>query len=411
MLEVMSLKEQYELQDKFLMEKLEMLPMLMKECGIDMWIVPSKEYNEDPIFQLLTPSKFPTARRITILVFALVGDEVKRYCVNRRYPDLEELYENYWLDESISQWAALEELVKKYQPKTIGLNVSPDFAYCDGLSKGMYDELCENVSDEMIAKFVSAQYLGIRYLETRTKSEMEWYPKITDLALEIIAKAFSSEVIKPGVTTTADVEWWMMQTVNSLGLSFWFPPDVNLQRLGESDPQKMDVIQRGDLLHCDFGIVYLGLCTDTQRLAYVVKEGETNVPDDMMELFKENNHFQDIVRENFVTGRSGNAVFTASINKAKAEGIKPLLYSHPVGKHGHAAGPTIGLFNQQEEIPVQGDLLIHDDTVYALELNTRKPLASWNHQEVYMFTEETVLYTNHELKFLTAGRDRIYLIK
>lgn len=408
---VLDLKTQYELQDVFLKEKLDQqLAGFMLECGIDMWIIPSKEYCEDPLFTHLTPSTFPTARRLTILVASLKEGKLSRYCVCR-FPDLEEFYENVWLDKNVSQWDALESLIEKVNPKTIGLNISNEFAYCDGLSKGIYDEMVANLSEKTCAKFTSAQFLGVRYLETRTAQEMAWYPKIADLALSIVDEAFSNQVITPGVTTTSEVEWWMKQKVNDLGLTFWFPPDVNLQRRGDQDPQKTDVIQRGDFIHCDFGITYLGLCTDTQRNAYIALEGEEEIPQDIMNAFKVNNHFQDIVCENFITGRSGNQIFTSSLQKANEEGIKAMLYSHPCGRHGHAAGPTIGLFNKQEEIPVQGDLILHDDTAYALELNTKAPLAHWDQQMFYIFSEETVLYKDQKVHYLSAGRNKINLIK
>ncbi|MEG0423903.1 MAG: M24 family metallopeptidase [Erysipelotrichaceae bacterium] len=410
-MELLDLKKQNELKDLFLKERLnDLLPSFMKECGIDMWIVPSLEYNEDPILEFLTPTSFPTARRLTILVLTLENDKVKRYCVNRHYPELEEYYDNVWDETQNTQWQAVEKLIQQVKPKTIGLNISKDFAYCDGLSKSMYDEMVKHLSETSVKRFVSAEYLGIRFLETRTKSEKAWYPKILDLALSIVGEAFSNKVITPNVTTTTDVEWWMKNKVNKLGLTYWFPPDVNLQRKGEKDPQKTDVIKPGDLLHCDFGITYLGLCSDTQRNAYVAQDGEIMVPQALMEAFKVNNKFQDIVRSNFVKGRSGNEIFTKSINEAKANGIKPLLYSHPCGTHGHAAGPTIGLFNQQEEIPIQGDVLLNDDTAYALELNNRIDYLPWN-QEIYLFSEETVLFTNGKVEFLTKGRDQIYFIK
>ncbi|MEG0841088.1 MAG: M24 family metallopeptidase [Erysipelotrichaceae bacterium] len=410
-MELLDLKKQNELKDLFLKERLnDLLPSFMKECGIDMWIVPSLEYNEDPILEFLTPTSFPTARRLTILVLVLENGKVKRYCVNRHYPELEEYYDNVWDESQSTQWQAVEKLIQQSKPKTIGLNISKDFAYCDGLSKSMYDEMEKHLSEASVKRFVSAEYLGVRFLETRTKSEKAWYPKILDLALSIVGEAFSNKVITPNVTTTTEVEWWMKNKVNKLGLTYWFPPDVNLQRKGEKDPQKTDVIKPGDLLHCDFGITYLGLCSDTQRNAYVAQDGEIMVPQALMEAFKVNNKFQDIVRSNFVKGRSGNEIFTKSIKEAKANGIKPLLYSHPCGTHGHAAGPTIGLFNQQEEIPIQGDVLLNDDTAYALELNNRIDYLPWN-QEIYLFSEETVLFTNGKVEFLTKGRDQIYFIK
>ena len=411
MVEVKTLKEQMQVIDELFEDRLDtLIEPLMEECGLDMWIIPAKEYNEDPLLKFLTPSGFPTARRLTILVFVKARDGVKRYCVNRHYPELDKYYENRWNDESQTQWEALSDLIMEYNPETIGLNYSEHFAYCDGLTKGIFDEMVDHLSQDIVDRFTSAEMMGIRFLETRSARECELYPEVMQLAIDIISEAFSREVITPGVTTTSDVEWWMMQRVNRLGLPFWFPPTIDLQRQGVG--MMFDtVIQPGDLLHCDFGITYFNLCTDTQRLAYVLKPGETKLPQDLKDAFKEGNKFQDIVRSNFQIGRSGNEVFTRSILEAKEQGIRPMLYTHPCGFHGHAAGPTIGLYNEQRPIPVQGDLELHDRTAYALELNIKKELACWDHQDVSIFLEETVLYQNGTVSFLNNGRDQIYLIK
>ncbi len=413
MLEVRSLKDQYRIADDILMDRLEnVLPPLMEECGIDMWVVPSKEYNEDPIFKALCPSSFPTARRTTILVLYYNHEtkKVERYCSNRRFGDLEEVYTNLCETGNESQWEVLDQFVKAKNPRTIGLNFSSHFQFCDGLTKGIYDEMVLELSEDTIDRFVGAETLGVRFLETRGEVEKQYYPEIAELAMDIIRTAFSTEVITPGVTTTDDVEWWMKQTVNRLGMPFWFPPTVDFQRQGMSG-MNSGVIEKGDLLHCDFGITYLTLCTDTQRLAYVCKDGEESIPEGILEGFRNNNHFQDIVRESFKVGKTGNDVFVESIERGKKEGIVPMLYTHPLGIHGHAAGPTIGLFNDQNPIPVKGDVKVHDATGYALELNTRYSVKEWQDETVFFFTEETVLFDQGEVHFLAKGRDEIILIK
>ena len=229
-----------------------------------------------------------------------------------------------------------------------------------------------------------------------------------DTAIKIIEKTYSDDIIKPGKTTCRDLMNFMEQAVNDLGIEVWFEPDIDLQR---ADGWHSDdtVIQRGDLIHCDFGIRYLNLCTDTQRLCYVLKEDESEIPQELSEAMKRNNCFQDIVRNNMIIGRSGNDVFELSIAQGLKAGFKPTLYTHPLGFHGHAAGPTIGLFNNQNRIPVQGDLVINNYTGYALELNTAEYLEMYK-REIKLFTEESILLIDNKTYFLAEGRDCIYTV-
>lgn len=163
----------------------------------------------------------------------------------------------------------------------------------------------------------------------------------------------------------------MMQRVKDLGLDYWFEPTVDLQRPGLDNPRYFGVIEKGDLLHCDFGIRYLNICTDTQRLAYVAKDDEDNIPQDLLDGMKINDRFQDIVASMMADGKSGNDVLMDSLNQAKEEGIEAVLYSHPCNIYGHGPGTTIGLWNNQNRIPIKGDILMSYDTTYALELNTK----------------------------------------
>lgn len=408
-MKVRSLKEQYQIKDAILKERLEkVLQPLMEECGIDVWLIPSKEYNEDPIFEVLTPSGFPTARRISILVLHNDHQRVNCFNVGMADGELNKFYAQAWNRDKEDQFVALTNLLQKCDPQTIGLNYSADYAYCDGLSVGLFNMLKEKLPSTLTAKFVSADSLGVRFLETRSEAELKYYPEVMAVAKSIIDQAYSSDVIKPGVTTCDDVEWFMKEKVNELGMTFWFPPTIDVQR--KSGMYSSDTkIEKGDLIHCDFGITYLGLCTDTQRLAYVLKDDETKLPQVLIDGMLENDRFQDIVASNYKEGISGNDVFTASLAQAEKEGIKAMLYTHPLGIHGHAAGPTIGLFSDQKPQPVKGDLLIHPNTAYALELNTKRHIEGYD-SEVFFFTEESVIFVNGKLSYLAEGRTEITLI-
>lgn len=408
-MKVYSLKKQYQILNDILKERLDdVLPQLMRETNIELWLVICQEYNEDPIFESLTPANYPNARRLSILAFLEKDGISKRYNLGMPDPSLSEYYTQGWQRDKQSQFEAVNELIKQYQPKSIGLNYSKTFAYCDGLSTGLHQILLENLLDEYKTKLVSAENLGIRFLETRSKLEMQYFPIVVELADKIINKAFSQEVIIPGITTCEDVQWFMKEQVNSLGLSYWFEPTIDLQRkegmLGEKT-----VILKGDLLHCDFGIKYLGLCSDTQRLAYVLTGNDDLILKELNDGLKENNRFQDIVVDLLKVGKSGNEVFLEALNQAKEEGIKAMLYSHPLGGFGHGAGPTIGLFNDQKPQPIKGDLLINDNTGYALELNTKRYISSYA-LDTFFFTEESILLKDNEVIYLGKGRDKLILI-
>lgn len=405
-MQVRSLKEQYQIQDAILQEKLTtIVGPLMQECGIDVWLIPSKEYNEDPLFTRLTPSGYPTARRLTILVLAQQDGKLTAYSISMPDQALNVFYQASWDRSKESQMSALIRLLTQLNPTRIGLNYSADYAYCDGLSVGLMEYLRQELPGELTQRFVSAEQLGISVLETRSPLEEQYWPEVMEVALDIIEAMYSRITIKPGQTTCADLEWFMMEQVNQRGLTCWFSPTLDLQR-ADGMHGGDTVILEGDLLHCDFGIVYLGLCTDTQRLAYVRKRGETAVPAELAAGMKVNNQFQDLVCAEFQAGRSGNAVFTAALQAAEAAGIKAMLYTHPLGMHGHAAGPTIGLYSDQHPQPVKGDLLIHDHTGYALELNTASAVAGYA-QPVIFFTEESVLFRGGRVTYLAGGRETI----
>ena len=396
--------EQYRIRDEMLKDRLEnVLPKVMKETGTECWIIASREYHEDPMFHHIVPSHYPTARRLTILVFAMENGETKRISISMPDEALEQYYERDWQRNEETQFEALTRVIRRIDPEKISINVSPGhYAYTDGLSHGLYLQMMEELPEDITSRFTDSDEAGILFLETRTETEMKYWPDVMKTAGDIIEEAFSDAVITPGVTTCRDVMDFMERKVNELGITTWFEPTIDLQNETGMHGENT-VIQRGDLVHCDFGIVYLNLCTDTQRLCYILKEGETDVPKELKEALARNNRFQDIVCEKMKTGKTGNEVFLSSIEAGKAEGLRPMLYTHPLGLFGHGCGPIIGLFTDQNPIYPAGELAVHEHTGYALELNTTEYLEMYQ-RDTFIFTEESVVVSDDKVEFLQDGR-------
>lgn len=410
MIKIKSIKEQYEIKDTCLKERLEIiLPQVMKDNDVDMWISASKEYNEDPLFHAITPSNYPTARRISLFVFVKENDKVHRFSLCMPSEELAPYYTSYRKDfNHEDQMVCLNRLCKEFDPKNIAVNVSDNFAFSDGLTQGLYEMITSKMDKKYVERIVRNDMLAIKLMELRTPTELELHPEVMDVAFSVIEEAFSKKSIIPGTTTCEDLQWLMMQKVKDLGLDYWFEPTVDLQRPGLDNPRYFGVIEKGDLLHCDFGIKYLNICTDTQRLAYVAKDDEDCLPVDIAAGMKINDRFQDIVASCMAENKSGNAVLKDALKQAEIEGIEATLYSHPCNIYGHGPGPTIGLWNNQNAIPVKGDVLMSYDTTYALELNTKATVFG---QDYYFYTEETVAFTKDGLIYLHPGRKNIYFIK
>ncbi len=397
-----------------------LLPKLMDETNIDMWVVISREYNEDPVIKTMLPSVWLNARRRTILVFYRNKEKntIEKLAVARY--DVGESIKSAWNKEKEpNQWKALNRIIEERNPTKIGVNISKHFALADGLVKTDHDEFVENLSKANQNKIVSAEKLAIGWIETRTSKEMELFQKLVKVTHDIIDEAFTNNVIKPGETTTDDVVWWMRQKVTDLGLDTWFHPTVDIQRSKEplqshiysfSKTKSSQVILPGDLLHCDFGISYVGLNTDCQQHAYVLEKGENEVPTFLSEAFAKGNRLQDILTTNMETGKTGNEILLASLNQAKKEGLKPSIYSHPLGNFGHSSGTTIGMWDSQGGVPVRGDYPLHKNTVYAIELNVTVAIKEWQ-KDIRIMLEEAGYFGDGKHDYVNERQEAIKPIK
>jgi hypothetical protein len=415
-----SVREQDAMRQEWLKLRLErVLPPLMRRHGIQMWIVLCREYAEDPVFAALTSPSVMAARRRTILVFFDRGPEkgVERLALGGgsngglytvyRDPDVEN--RELW---GQGQWALLRKLVSERNPATIGINVSHTHAFADGLSSGEREQLEAALSDWK-SKLVRAENLPLEYLETRLPEMLPAWKHLQRFAHGLISRAFSSEVITPGKTTTADVEWWLRQQCRDLGLGEWFPPSVSVQRPGQGAASNIRdrsevTIERGDHLHVDFGVYAMGMATDTQHVGYVLKAGETDAPEGLRRALAASNRMQDIVLEKLKPGLSGNRVLADSLSVMKAEKIDGTIYCHPIGDHGHGAGPLIGLWDRQEGVPGRGDVLVLPDSWFAIELQATTPVPEWGGQPLRSAQEEDAFLDGEGRVHWALGRQTKY---
>ena len=375
------------------------LPGLMEKYGVDLWVLSMREYAEDPVFwSIAAPTTF-AARRRSIYLFhrredgsvrniALGGTSQGGVFKAYKDPNQNVAGRELWAD---GQWQLFRTFVEEADPGSIALNIDPVHAFADGLHSGEREALETALGPEYLERVVRVPQLAIDFIAIRAPGMEERYRTIEETVHAIIGEAFSSAVITPGSTTTDDVRWWLREKVQELGMTTWFMPSVSLQRytVGRSEgPQGDNVIERGDLLWCDFGVIAMRLKTDTQHLGYVLREGESAPPEGLLHGLSTSNRLQDILLSKMEPGRTGNEILLAALDQMSSEGIDGTIYTHPIGDHGHGAGPLIGLWDRQEALPGRGNVRLSPNTWHSIELQATVEVPEWDNQRVSFRQEE-----------------------
>ena len=406
-------------QDALLDARLDTLvPPLMARAGLDAWVLLSGEYAEDPVLATMLPATWlATARRRTILVFLRATDgSVRRHAI-ARYAVGDAFPASWDQTKEPDQLQGLGDLLAEADPQRIGLNISPTFPLADGLTAGSRDAVLAALPRELVGRVVSAESPAIGWLETRLPEERVSMADACRESHRYLRRALSAEVIVPGRTTTTDVEWWLRDAVASAARGSWFHPTVAVQQRGGlgvrnsfATPPGELVIMPGDLVHIDFGIVASGYCTDQQQHGYVLRPGEIAAPAGLQTAIVRANRLQDLLMAQFGVGRTGNEILRGTLESAHAEGLDALVYTHPIGLHGHAAGPTIGLWDAQDGVPAQGDYAVYPSTAYSIELQVRSAVAEWDGQIVQAMLEEDAWFDGEGCTFLDGRQTELWLI-
>ncbi len=402
------------------------LPKIMRREGIDLWLVVSFEYAEDPVYMTLVPKPVMSARRVSILLFHDAADGFRKLTANwHGAGSAGSMYTNIFTQEyrakgANAQFTAVADYIRRADPKAIGIDTAgpretiDDFSHGLGLTAFFKEKLERSLDPKYRERLVSAEKVCVGWFETRSPEELSLYRQIAGISHGLIREFFSNRVITPDVTTTEDVVWWIRQRITDLGLETWFQPSISIRR-SPADEAKYGhgdrTIRRGDLLHCDIGIRYLGLCTDMQHNAYVLRLGEEDAPAGLKELLRKANRVQEILLNEFTEGRTGNDILRSALKKATAEGLGPRIYSHPVGFYGHGSGMTIGMTEKQDFVPGTGEHPLYPDTVYAIELSATAAVPEWDNVSVGMGVEDQGCYTKDGPRWVDGYPQTLYLIK
>ncbi|HSK74599.1 MAG TPA: M24 family metallopeptidase [Pyrinomonadaceae bacterium] len=413
---LLSLREQMDVREAWLKKRFDtmILPM-MRRHKIEMWIVVNEEFNNAPVTEYITPP-IPIVGRRDFFIFADYEGKLEKIAVVR-YNE-ERLTNHFTLlspsRDKIAQ--TLLEIVKIRNPKTIALNFGGTRGQQSGLSYDSYKFLAETLGKDYESRFVPAADFLTEFFDTRLPEELEHYRTAVLVTDILTRRAFSNEVITPGKTTVGDVRWWLLQQVNNLGLSVWFQPDLRVQRLAKTNaasqqflsvaPENL-VLERGDLIHVDFGLNYMGLSTDWQKHAYILRVGENDAPPGLKNALKNTNRLQDVLFEKARAGMTGAEVYDRTMAQMKKEGIEAMIYSHPIGTHGHGLGASIDFRRS-----IGGaDERLRLGSYTSIELNTSTIVPEWNNQKVTIMAEDDAFMTEKGYEFFRPRQTEFYLIR
>lgn len=415
---VMSIREQVETVNRITELRLDtLLPQVMRETGFDMWIILTQEDNVDAVFRTMIPMN-TWNRRDLMLVFYDRGPEkgVERMNISRM--NMRGLHERVWDNRTSGEtrWECLTRIIRERDPKRIGINESEVIWAADGLSATLKKKLVQSIDEKYIRRLDSAEKLCTLWLETLLDEELDLYERAVQIAHALIAETYSSKVITPGVTTVDDLIFHYWQRAANLGLDKAFNPsfsirgrDPDLVRMyGDEDR----VIRRGDLLHCDLGVIYLRYYTDHQEWAYVLRRGEDDVPETFKRILAEGNRLQDIFCREFELGMSGNQLLQTILGSARKEGIQnPRVYSHSVGYYLHEPGPLIGLPEEQVNTGSRGEVKLVTNSAFTAELSVTYPVPEWGGKELRMALEQIVVLTEDGTQFVDGRQTKFHIVE
>jgi Xaa-Pro dipeptidase len=412
-------REQLEIRERWLKVRLEtMLLPMMRRHKIDMWIVTNEEFHPDPVAPHVAPPIPYQGRRDYFIFFDRGAERPERIAVVR-YPEerLKRFFEVV-NPPGRETAATLRKIVEERKPKTIALNMGGARGATSSLTYDAHKFLSETLGPEYSARFVPAAPLIVEYMDTRLPEELEHYRTAVHITDILTRRAFSNEVITPGKTTVGDVRWWFLQQVNNLGLDVWFHPDIRVQRRSQETGKTQQflsvadesvVLERGDVIHIDCGINYLGLSTDWQKMAYILRPGERDVPEGLKRAMANTNRLQDALFSHIKVGAYGHEVYDATMADMKREGIEAMIYSHSVGNQGHALGASIDFRR-----PVPGAVsepAFREGSYTSIELNTSTSVPEWGGQKVTIMMEDDAYLTPQGMKWFRPRQTKFYLIR
>ena len=393
---------------------------MMRRHDVGMWIIVNEEFHDDPLSQHVAPPRPYTGNRDFFVFIDGGAQGLKKYAITGYTEENLARFFDAPTTEPRPASLTLRELYQTWKPQTIGLGISGRRGQTRSLGHDAYLFIADAVGAEGTAKFVSASDLIEEYLDTRLPEEMEHYRAAVAVTESIVKRALSADVITPGRTTVGDVRRHLYDAIWNAGVRTWFQPDLRVQRAGGDiatsrgflavAPEAI-VIEPGDLVHIDFGISYMGFDTDWQKMAYVLKPGETDAPAGLRQALANTNTLQDaLMLRHSRPGLTGGAVFRATMSEMKEKGIEAMVYSHPIGTQGHGMGAGIDFraANRSDTTALNSRLRL--GSYISIELNTGTPVAEWGGKKVFVMMEDDAYLTPDGFRFFRPRQEAFYLI-
>jgi len=393
------------------------LPEVMRENDIDMWIIMNREGNFDPLYPDMGEGY---VGKTGYYVFTDKGNgRIERAALGISGYLLEEgdAYDHFGAEIELKQYVTCRN------PQRIGLNISQDIGGADGLSHSGYLELAEILGEEYEKRFVSAEKLASDFRSRRVASEIAVFAEACDIAYQITEKALSNEIITPGITTLEDVAWWMKEQLfeRNLGSSFGMPSVYVTGAPGIIATSNDRIIQRGDIIMIDWGVGLMNMYTDMKRMAYVLQEGETTVPAGIQNAFEQAVKVREIIKQTIQPGVTAKeaetavyeALIKAGFNKMKGfnqfsekDKTDVIIGCHSVGNWGHGIGPSIAFFN-----PKRLEFTIQPSNLLSIELFAYTKLPEWGGKKLRVPLEDDAIVTERGVEWLYPINPRVLLIK
>jgi Xaa-Pro aminopeptidase len=393
------------------------LPEAMRENNIDMWIVAQKEAHDDPMADLLGGGYTGSvgyfiftdkgADRIERAALG-ISDHHREVCGAYDIPDGD---------------ADLFKFVTARNPRRIGINMSAEMGLADGLSHSLHQQIVKTLGPTYASRLVSAERMVSDFSSRRTATELVAFGEAGEMGRQIAERALSNEVITPGITTLADVAWWIeqQQYERHLGSSFGVPSVYITGPNGIEANSNDRIIQRGDLIMLDFGVGYLTMWTDQKRIAYVLKPGETALPASYQRAFDNAIRVRDVIQRTARPGRTAQIMMdslNASIartgiqqmrgfNQVRADSsVEFIIGCHSVGDWGHGIGPSMAWFN-----PGRLTYEMRPSNLFSIELFAYTPIPEWGGKKLRIPLEDDATITARGVEWMYPPVSRIILIK
>lgn len=416
---LLPLSRQIDVREGWLRTRHDALLPMMRRHGIEMWVVANEEFHDDPLAQYVAPPR-PYAGNRDFFVFVDAGDAGLKRMAITGYTE-EHLAAFFETGEPGAADTRLRHLADTYRPKTIGLSIGGARGMTRSLTHDTHTFIVAAIGPEHARRIVSAEDLIEEYADTRLPDEMPHYETAVELTESLTRRALSNEVIVPGTTTVGDVRRWLYDALWAHGVRTWFQPDLRVQRRGAAGSTSRGflgvalesvVIERGDVVHLDFGLSYMGLDTDWQKMAYVLREGETSVPAGLVAAMANTHALQDaLMRRHSRPGRLAADVYTDTMAEMKARNIEAMVYSHPVGMHGHGLGASIDFRAAQRPDIGQAQKRLRLGSYISVELNTATPVPEWDGQQVFVMMEDVAHLTAGGWTFFRPRQAQWYVVR